>query len=80
MDDVFVGSLMSAPVRTVGPDASAQAAAAVMRDEAVSSVVVVDDGDRPAGILTPTDYIHITADGIALSAERAPSPPRAVDP
>lgn len=62
MDDVLVGSLMSAPVRTVTPDVSVQTAAETMRDHEISSVVVVDEENQPAGILTSTDCVHVVAD------------------
>jgi len=65
MDDVLVGSLMSSPVRTVTPDESVRDAAQAMIDHDISSVVVVDADNRPEGILTSTDYVHIAADDAA---------------
>jgi Predicted signal-transduction protein containing cAMP-binding and CBS domains len=61
MDDIFVGSLMTSPVTTVSPDTSADDAAAMMLEEGISSVVVVDDSDELAGILTSTDFVAIAA-------------------
>ena len=61
MDDVFVGSLMTSPVTTVPADTPAKAAAALMLDEGISSVVVVDEDNRLEGILTSTDFVAIAA-------------------
>jgi CBS domain-containing protein len=69
MDDVFVGSLMSSPVRTVEPTLTLQEAAATMLDHGVGSLVVVDDEDRLAGVLTGTDFLSATADGIRPDEE-----------
>lgn len=63
MDDVFVGSLMSSPVHTVGADTSLQNAGRMMLDHGIGSVIVVDDGDQLEGILTATDFIRIIAEG-----------------
>lgn len=64
MDDVLVGSLMSSPVRTVTADASLRAAARTMTDRDISSVVVVDDANRPVGILTATDCVRALAEDV----------------
>lgn len=61
MDDIFVGSLMTSPVTTVPADTPAKAAAALMLDEGISSVVVVDDDNQLEGILTSTDFVAIAA-------------------
>lgn len=61
MEDVFVGSLMTSPVTTVPADTPAKAAAALMLDEGISSVVVVDEDNRLEGILTSTDFVAIAA-------------------
>lgn len=63
MDDVFVGSLMSSPVRTVRDGTSLQNAGEIMREHDIGSVIVVDDDDRLEGILTATDFIQVIADG-----------------
>lgn len=52
-----VGTLMSAPVLTVEPDATLSAAAALLRDAAVGAVPVVAGG-RLVGILTTTDCLQ----------------------
>lgn len=62
MDDVFVGSLMSSPVHTVGTDTPLRNAGRVMLDHGIGSVIVVDD-DQLEGILTATDFIRIIAEG-----------------
>jgi CBS domain-containing protein len=61
MDDIFVGSLMTSPVTTVSPETAANDAAALMLEEGISSVVVVDDADELVGILTSTDFVAIAA-------------------
>ncbi|WP_132058054.1 CBS domain-containing protein [Halorussus amylolyticus] len=61
MDDIFVGRLMSSPVRTVTPDTPAHVAAETMLDHDIGSVVVVEEG-RLEGILTATDFVHVAAE------------------
>ncbi|GGN85540.1 hypothetical protein GCM10009030_02130 [Haloarcula pellucida] len=61
MDDIFVGRLMSSPVTTVSAETPAETAAELMLEEGISSVVVVDDDDQLAGILTSTDFVAIAA-------------------
>jgi len=63
MEDVFVASLMSAPVHSVRGDASLQEAGQTLIDHDVGSVVVVEDEDRLVGILTATDFVRVVADG-----------------
>lgn len=63
MEDVFVGSLMSSPVHTIGGDATLRTAAALLLDHDIGSVVVVDDAGRLEGILTTTDFVRVVADG-----------------
>ena len=62
MNDVFVGRLMSSPVHTVSPETTIQSAAAMMVENDISSVVVVDDRNRLRGILTSTDLLQIAAE------------------
>lgn len=62
MEDVFVGSLMSSPARTVTSDVSLRDAGHVLLDHDVGSVVVVDDG-RLEGILTATDFVRVVSEG-----------------
>jgi len=63
MEDVFVGSLMSSPTRTISGDATLREAAALLLDHDVGSAVVVDDAGRLDGILTATDFVTVVADG-----------------
>lgn len=72
MKDVFVGRLMSTPVRTVTRATSVDDAARTMLEHDISSVVVVDEENRLEGILTTTDFVRITAnerstDDVAVS-------------
>jgi citrate synthase len=57
-----VAEVMSSPVVTVSPDETVAAAASLMRDRSVGSVVVVD-GSRPIGILTERDVVRLAAAG-----------------
>lgn len=67
MEDVFVGRLMSSPVRSVTADTPIQRAAAEMIDRDIGSVIVVDDDNRLEGILTATDFVRIAAEGHTTS-------------
>ena len=62
MEDVFVGSLMSAPVHTVDGGTALRAAAGLLLEHDVGSVVVVDEEGRLGGILTVTDVVRVVAD------------------
>ncbi|WP_101294532.1 CBS domain-containing protein [Halegenticoccus soli] len=67
--DVFVGRLMSSPVRTVSPDTPVQRAAETMLEHGIGSVVVAGAQDRLEGILTATDFVRIAAEGRSRSDE-----------
>jgi CBS domain-containing protein len=61
IEDVFVARLMSTDLHTVTPDTLVEDAAAVLLENDISSVLVVDgDGDL-VGILTSTDFVDIVA-------------------
>jgi CBS domain-containing protein len=62
MEDIFVGRLMSSPVETVEPDTEVHVAAEKMLDEGIGSVIVTDEDGQLAGILTATDFVHISAE------------------
>jgi signal-transduction protein with cAMP-binding, CBS, and nucleotidyltransferase domain len=55
-----VRTLMRRPVVSVGPDQTLQAAAQVMREHGIGSVVVEQDG-QVTGILTERDVMHAAA-------------------
>jgi len=61
MEDVFVGSLMSSPARSVSGDATLREAGRVLLDHDIGSVVVVDDDWILRGILTATDFVRVVA-------------------
>lgn len=61
MDDIFVARLMSTDLKTVTPDTLVEQAAKLMIDSDVGSVLVVEDDNQLAGILTRTDFVHIVA-------------------
>lgn len=52
-----VGELCKRDVTTIDPGETIVAAAKRMREEHVGDLVVVDDGDRPIGILTDRDLV-----------------------
>lgn len=62
MDDVFVAQLMTADPRTVSPTTSLDEAAELMINDAIGSVMVVDDDGRLQGVLTRTDFVRLVAD------------------
>lgn len=61
MDDIFVGQLMSTDLYTVAPETLVEDAAQVMLKNDISSVIVTDEDNRLAGILTTTDFVGIVA-------------------
>ena len=61
IDDVFVARLMTSELHTVTPDTLVEDAAAVLLENDISSVLVVDDGGSLVGILTSTDFVDIVA-------------------
>lgn len=63
MTDMFVGRLMSSPVRTVTPETPLNEAAAKLHENGIGSVVVVDEENALEGILTATDFVRLSAQG-----------------
>jgi len=63
-DGRTAGDLMTAPAVTVPPSLSIAAAARRMRDEHVKRLPVVDQENRPVGIVTRTDLlkVHLRSD------------------
>jgi CBS-domain-containing membrane protein len=53
------GELMTAPVRTVGPDTDVQDLAALMVEEGVNPVPVLDEEGRMIGIVSRTDVLNM---------------------
>lgn len=62
MDDIFVGRVMSTDVHTVSPDTLVEDAAAVMLENDIGSVMVVDGDNQLLGILTATDFVRIVSE------------------
>lgn len=62
MDDVFVAQLMSSDLETVSPDTLVETAANRMLEREIGSVLVVNEDDTLAGILTTTDFVQIVAE------------------
>lgn len=63
MDDIFVGRVMSSEVITVTPETDIEDAASLLMERGIGSLVVVDDNNQPAGILTNTDFVRLVAEG-----------------
>ena len=57
-----VGDIMHTDVVTVGSDDTFAAAAAVLREHRISSVIVEGEAG-PAGIVTERDFVNLVADG-----------------
>lgn len=58
-----VADLMTSPPITVDVTTPVVDAARLMRDEKVHRVVVVDDADRPLGVLSSMDFVSLYAEG-----------------
>jgi CBS domain-containing protein len=59
MVTIFVGELMTQKLETIGSLSSAQEASKKMRDNNVSSLVVIDDStNKPTGIVTERDLVR----------------------
>lgn len=58
-----VAEVMSAPPVTAAPEATLAEASRVMRERRVSSVIVVEAGGTPLGIVTEKDVIDAIAEG-----------------
>lgn len=63
MFDITASELMKLPVRTVGRDATVLEAAKKLYDHEVGSLVVVDDGTYPIGVVTKSDVNAVVAAG-----------------
>lgn len=72
MDKTPASEIMTEPARCVGEDLALDEAARVMLEERIGSLVVVDDEERPVGIVTDSDFSSREV-GIPFSTFRAPS-------
>jgi CBS domain-containing protein len=63
---VRIQEIMTTSVVTAAPDSSARAVAAMMRDQNVGSVVLIDETGRPVGMVTDRD---LTVDLLAEAAD-----------
>ncbi len=59
---VEVGDLMSHDIVSIGPDSTLRAAASLMREHRIGSLLVVS-GDKMVGLLTERDLMRAVADG-----------------
>ncbi len=60
---IRVGEVMSRPPVTVAMTTPLLQAARMMSDERVHRVVVVDDQQRPIGVLSAIDFVELYAEG-----------------
>jgi len=72
MSDQTASSVMTSPFVTVNPADPITDAAKTMRDATIGSVMVVDDANRPEGILTRSDFVDFVADEANLAADEIP--------
>jgi CBS domain-containing protein len=68
-----VAEIMSSPSITVPWTATLTEAARVMADQRIHRLVVIDDHDRPTGVLSAMDFVHLVAEASAPAGE-APVP------
>lgn len=54
----LIGQLMTEELETIGVSNSAQQASKKMRDKNISSLIVLDDYGKPAGIVTERDLVR----------------------
>lgn len=66
-----VDSHMTASVISVSTETPIEDAAALMRDRKIGCVVVLDEGDKLAGILTQTDMFNILVSSLGAGAGSA---------
>ncbi len=64
--DVFayrhrVAEVMTAPVVTIAPDATLEAAARLMRERRIRTLLAVDESGAPAGLMTERDVLNAIA-------------------
>ena len=63
-EDLLVRDVMSSPPITMGPDANARAAAQVMIENGIGSIIVVNENEKLIGIVTKSDFLAIIANGM----------------
>lgn len=65
-ENIPVEKLMSTDLLTVSPDTTIEEAANILLEEGVGSLIVLNDEDHLAGVLTSTDFVS------AVSTDRVP--------
>lgn len=73
---IRVGDVMSVPPVTVALATSLVEAARVMTDERVHRLVVIDDEQRPLGVLSAMDFVELVAEGEAVKRRTSNGPMR----
>lgn len=59
MAAMLVGELMTEKLETIDSSSTAQEASKKMRDKKIGSLVVLDNNNRPIGILTERDLVSM---------------------
>lgn len=73
MDWKPVGEVMTSSVETIGADDPITDAARTMIDNQVGSLVIVDEDDRPEGILTRTDVVEFASSDDSVTGDGVPN-------
>ncbi|MEM4944220.1 MAG: CBS domain-containing protein [Saccharolobus sp.] len=63
-----VGSLISKKPVVAKPNLSIKDVAKIMKSENISSVIIVDDNERPLGIVTEKDIVRSVADDVPVDS------------
>ncbi|OYR50262.1 hypothetical protein DJ73_16410 [Halorubrum sp. Ea1] len=61
--DVFVANVMTEPVETIDPEASAATAAERLIESDIGSILAGAESLPPDGILTESDFVRLAAEG-----------------
>jgi signal-transduction protein with cAMP-binding, CBS, and nucleotidyltransferase domain len=72
MDERYVGQIMARPVEIAAPETPIREIAETMIRHTVSAVVVVDDTNRFAGLVTATDFVRLVHDDTVGDQPDAP--------
>jgi CBS-domain-containing membrane protein len=60
--ELHVADLMTSPAVVIGRSASVHEAARIMDDHHLHRLVVVDESDRPVGVLSAMDFVALAAE------------------
>jgi len=66
-----VGSVMSSPIKAIGPEIGVDECARIMRDEQVKRLPVIDRKGKLIGIISETDVVRVSPALFDIIRERA---------